>query len=220
MTDKIIKLYCDDREDKKRLAHVERTYPELKPMTLRMDMGDYIYQSENGESVVFEYKTGNDFISSVLDNRIFNQVYELSTHYKYHYVVIAVSDWEYLLNSLKYQAGVHYTLDQVYGAISRVNCYTTVITAKNTSHAFKLMLKQAEKIINTEYPHPRYSVKTENTALNYLTAMRGLGKYAETIVDTLQLHTLNDLFNVTKEELTSIDGIGDKKAESILEKIK
>ena len=39
---------------------------------------------------------------------------------------------------------------------------------------------------------------------------------AKLITDSLNLETVEDLFNVTKEDLTNIKGIGDKIADNIL----
>jgi Holliday junction resolvasome RuvABC DNA-binding subunit len=64
----------------------------------------------------------------------------------------------------------------------------------------------------------KFEKKHKNPAFNYLAyCVYGIsGKKAQSIVNQLGLHTLEDLLYLDEDKLTSIDGIGKKLAERII----
>ena len=83
-------------------------------------------------------------------------------------------------------------------------------------------MKQAQKCLQDKPIVKKFPRKDKNVCFNWLCYCNyGINaKKATAIVETLELHTLSDLQNLTKEQLLSVDGIGEKNAIRILEAIK
>ena len=183
-------------------------------------IGDYIFQDQ----VVFEFKTIPDFIASIQSGRVFNQAINQAENYDYHYVVIQGDEHtraKCLGMSRNWRT---VNIFQYIGAISSLNRYTTVIESYNPyiEEAYYRMLSTATKCLSSKPIVRKFPRKTKNNAFNWLCYCNyGISaKKATAIVETLDLHTLNDLQKITVEELLTVDGIGKKNAENIIEGLK
>ena len=218
--DKIVKLFIDDREDERRQKRVMEYNQEYAPQIKHLKYGDYHYITKKGKRVVWEFKTGSDFLSSIQDNHLHNQVYNMKRHYDYTFVVIQCSDWEYMLQSYKRMTGIDMSLKRVAGVIAYLNCHTTVIQTKTLSNAMYMMKRQSEKIIEDKPLSYKFNRKSENYAENRLNCIHGVSEeIARNIVTTLNLKSERDLMNLTIKDLQSCDGIGIKKSENILRQL-
>jgi len=218
--EKIVKLFCDDREDNRRLNRVMDFNPEYNPQIRHLKYGDYHYITDTGKRVVWEFKTGSDFLSSIQDNHLHNQVYQMKKHYDYTFVMIQVSDWEYLLSSYRRMSGIDVSLKRVAGVIAYLNCHTTVLQCRNMSYALYMMKRQSEKLVEDKPLSYKFNKKSENYAENRLNCIHGISEdITETIIGTLNLKTEQDLMNLTVNDLKLCDGIGIKRAEKIIHDI-
>ena len=205
-----------DNREKKRIKKAVEYYESKNHMISieTLETGDYLFE----DKVVFEYKTYSDAFTSIMDNRLFDESLRQSEAYPYHYVIIVGNDKDRqkALYNL-YKLHIRFTIKQYYGAIARLNTYTNVIYAPNTPKAFKIMECQAEKCLDNKPMIRELNKKTDNPALNILMFLPNI-KYnrAKLIVDNLHLETVEDLFNITKKDLTDIKGIGSKTADNIL----
>jgi ERCC4-type nuclease len=115
------------------------------------------------------------------------------------------------------------TVFQYLGAIASLNRFVTVIESYNPyiEEAYYRMLITAKKSLSDKPIVKKFPRKNKNPAFNYLCyCVYGLNsKRATTIVETLNLHTLNDLTHLTVKDLTKIDGIGEKTAKNIIKSI-
>ena len=111
------------------------------------------------------------------------------------------------------------SLQQIDGAMAEYCTVSTILQAQTQYQAFDLMMRVSGKIIQQKPFRYKYGKKSTNWALNILGGMKGLEKLAENIVRQLDLHTLDDIMNLTKEDLITVDKIGEKKAEKILNNI-
>ncbi len=214
---KIIKLYIDDREDSKRINSVKNSNTKYNPQIKHLKYGDYHYITDTGERIVWEYKTGSDFLSSIQDNHLHNQVYQMKKHYDYTFLMICVSDWEYLLQSYKRVSGVEVTLKRVAGQIAWFNCHTTVVTAKSIPNSIYLMKRQSEKIVDNKPLLYKFNKKDPNYATNRLNCIHGISSELATLItNTLNLQSEEDLMGLSIDDLRIVEGIGYKKAENIL----
>lgn len=181
--------------------------------------GDYIFYKKDTEpqnGVVFEYKTIPDFINSVKEGRIFNQSIDQAQEFVYHSVIIVGNDEEELLS------GMLFNEEHYYGAIDRLSTYTNVRQVPTQERAFKTMLNTAIKCLENKTLFKKYPKNFGNPASRYL-CYNVLGVGEETslkIQHKLKLQNLDDLFKLDLEKLTSVDGVGEKTAEKILETIK
>ena len=210
-----MEIKIDNRENKRIKKATE--YYESKDHIVsveKLDTGDYVFENK----VVFEYKTYSDMFTSIMDNRLFDESLRQIEAYPYHYVIIVGNDKDRQKASYNlYKLNIRFNIKQYYGAVARLNTYTNVIYAPNTPKAFKIMECQAEKCLDNKPMIRELNKKTDNPALNILMFLPDI-KYnrAKLIVDSLHLETVEDLFSITKKDLTDIKGIGDKIADNIL----
>ncbi|MBQ2654066.1 MAG: hypothetical protein IJF83_10960 [Methanobrevibacter sp.] len=215
--DIITQVKIDDREQDRKDYAMEQ-YAPFNPSIEHLDVGDYIFIGENGIEVVVEYKKDGDFLSSVVGetNHLHNQTYDMVTNFEYSFIMIECEDLRGELNNRYYQTGQDISFPQLNGAIAQFNTVSTVLFAQTQYQAFDLMMRQAGKLIMQKPMKYKFGKKTKNSALNYLSAIKGLDKRAEEICNELNLKSLQDLLNLTKEDLTTVNGVGSKKAEMIL----
>ena len=184
-----------------------------------LPIGDYLFDDQ----VVYEYKTIPDFVSSIQDKRIFNEPINQAENYPYHFVIIQGNEAERsrtLAMTRNYQP---VSIFQYLGVISSLNRYTTVIECYSPyiKEAFYRMESQARKCLSSKPIVKKFPRKHKNPAFNYLCyCVYGINtKKAQNIVEQCKLDTLQDLLTLTTEDLTRIDGIGEKTANNIMNSI-
>lgn len=214
-------VIIDDREQD-RVDYALNVYSTLNPIKCHLDVGDYIFESVDGEFVAYEFKEAQDFLNSINSesNHLHNQVYELMTNFDHRFVVVQCEDMRKELNNLYYTTGIDMSLSQINGAIADYNRVATVVICETRYQAFDYMFRQAGKIFRNDEYKWTYGKKTPNSALNYLSAIKGLDKRAEEICNTLDLRTLEDLLNLEIDDLTTVKGVGSKKAEMIIRNLR
>ena len=216
-------IEIDNREKHSRIENAIEYYKELNDIVTvkELQFGDYIFNNQ----VVFELKTISDFVASVQSGRVFNQAIDQSTVYPYHFVIITASDRERrgYFNKLKHLRNTNLYFDnhKYLGAVSRLNTYTTVITASNEKEAFEFMRTQSRKCLDNKHVIKRLKQKTDNPAFNWLMNIKHINDVkAKLIVDNLELETLEDVLNITNNDLQKINGIGSKTAGIVMKSIK
>lgn len=219
-----MKVVIDSREQSRIQSATEYyTQQGLEVEIAELPIGDYLFSNDNGE-VVFEFKLISDFISSIQDNRVFNQAISQSEEYNHHFVIIH-GDLYNRHKCLSMTKNYHpITIYGYLGAIASLNKYTTVIETYNPTiqESYYRMLLQANKCLSTKPVVKKFSKKTKNPALNFLMyTIYGINvKKAQAIVEAYDLKTLSDLQELTIEKLIAVDGIGQKNAERIVEAIR
>ena len=214
------KCLIDSREQS-RIGYAEKFFKKYGASVVELTTGDFIFENENGEQVCFEYKTMNDFFGSVTDGRIFEQTKRMNENFKWSFVVIegTIDDLnkENKRRMIQKNTGKPFSLNQFYGAIARLNCYTTVVQCHNQAQAFNYIEKQVLKIFDDEPLVKHFKNDSDNPALNYLMSINGVGsKTANLIVSEYNINTLKDLIELVESvDLTYIKGIGKKTAENI-----
>lgn len=78
-----------DTREKDRIKSASKYYTKqgLEVEVSELEVGDYIFTDGN-DSVVFEFKTIADFVSSIQDRRVFNQAISQAEEFNHHFVVI------------------------------------------------------------------------------------------------------------------------------------
>ena len=213
-------ITIDSREQSRIQSATE--YYKQQGLTVEVkeeQVGDYIFNNQ----VCFEFKTIPDFVSSIQNGRVFNQAINQSETYDYHYVIIQGDDHtraKALAMSRNYREVTYF---QYLGAIASLNRYTTVIESYSPfiNEAYYRMLITAKKCLNNKPIVKKFPRKDKNPAFNYLCyCIYGVSaKRAKDIVYYCHLKTMEDLFNLTHQDLTKIDGIGDNLADRILNSI-
>lgn len=218
-----MKLLIDSRE-KTRIKQAEDISKDkgIDFDVRRLSSNDYIFIQDN-KTVGFEFKEIRDFVSSVANGKIFRQITESETDYTF----VIISDYRNLDNALF----VHNTyakkpLYSVVGAIARLNTLCDGVWIENTpifTNCFNKMMVQANKCFNTKHYSSKMEVRKtgDSAVINYLSSIKGVSNItALRICGNLNIKTLDDLLKVDKESLVSIDGIGSKTADKIMEALK
>ena len=221
-------IFCTiDSREKERIPYAKRFFDKYMPITAELLTGDFMFDNEDtDEAVIFEYKTMKDFIGSVSDGRIFEQVKRMNDEFNWHFVVLegTIEDLqrENKRRMICKNTGRPFSLTQFYGAIARLNCYTTVVQCHNQAQAFNYMEKQMLKIFDDKPLLKHFKSDADNPALNFLCCINGINyKTAKLIVDEFEVYSLVDLVTVVaNEDLTNINGIGNKTNAKIMEVIK
>ena len=210
-----------DSREKDRVKSASKYFKEqgLEVEVCELEVGDYLFDGK----VVFEFKLISDFVSSIQSGRVFNQSIEMAENYDYRFVMIhgdLATRSKCIAMSRNYR---EVNVFQYIGAISSLNRYVTVLQCYSPfiNESYYTMMTQAKKCLQNKPIVKKFPRKHKNSAMNWLCfCVYGINYItAEKIVKTLNLHTKKDLDNITKEQLTQIEGIGDKTAEKILKEI-
>jgi len=212
-----MKIQISDKEQNRIKSATEYYHKQGHEVEVcNLEIGDYIFQNQ----VVFEFKTIADFVASIQDNRVFNEAINQAENYDYHYVIIQGDEHQRakaLAMSKNYQEVTYYGY---LGAIASLNRYTTVIESYSPfiNEAYYRMMIQSKKCLSTKPIVKKFPRKDKNPAFNYLCyCIYGVNaKRAKDIVHTCHLKTMEDLFNLTHQDLVKINGIGDNLADKIL----
>lgn len=215
----IKEVQIDDRENSRKDYFLNQ-FEELNPSIHHLKYGDYIFVGNNGIKVAYEFKTGEDFISSIDNNpHLHNQVYNMIHTFDYVFVIIECEDLLKIAKKRFYQTGRHMSIQQINGAISTFNTVSTVLFSQSSFQTADLLMRTAGKVIEQKPFMYKFGKKSHNSALNYLSCIHGLDNKAVDIVETLGLRTKKDLDNLTVDDLCKVDGIGEITAMNILAEI-
>jgi DNA excision repair protein ERCC-4 len=214
-----------DSREQSRLKSATKYFEEqgLEVSVEELEIGDYIFSDGNDE-VVFEFKLISDFISSIQEGRVFNQCISQAENFNHHFCIIhgdLATRSKCIAMTKNYR---QVTVFQYISAICSINIYSTVIQVSSPfiNESYYTMMTQAKKCLQNKPIVRKFPRKHKNPAFNWLCYCNyGINaKKATAIIETLNLHTLNDLQQLTIEKLMTVDGIGKKNAEKIIEGIK
>lgn len=212
------KIIIDSREQNNKIRYNTcKEYFKEQGYTVTTEelaTGDYIFNDQ----VVFEFKTWSDFMSSITDNRLFNETISQMEEFKIHFLVLHGTNRDYK------HAMQHNGLEDkhITGAIARLLTYTKIIRGTGTlTDTFELMKVTAEKCLDDKILCKGFGTKSVNNAFNVLCFCVDdiNSERAKAIVNTLGLKTFKDICNLTYEDLIKVHGIGDVLANKIIEAI-
>lgn len=217
-----ITCWIDDREQKRvKPAYEFFTQNKIKTYVVELNIGDYVFKGDNGISVAFEYKTIEDYLSSLSDNRVFNQALDQSNNFDYHFIIIVGSDKQRQKAFDKLYTGRYMTLKEFYGSIGSLVNVTSILQVLNQNHAFHCMEATARHCIDMKPVLKRFKKSRGTPALRLLANnvdRVGL-KTAELICEELGLVSVNDVLSLDFDDLVSVKGVGVKTADSILRQL-
>ena len=214
-----------DSREQDRVKSASKYFKEqgLEVSVEELEIGDYIFTDGTNE-VVFEFKLISDFITSIQDHRVFNQSVEMAENYDYRFVMIhgdLTTRSKCIAMSRNYR---EVNVFQYIGAISSLNRYVTVLQCYSPfiNESYYTMMTQAKKCLQNKPVVKKFPKKHKNPCFNWLAYCNyGISsKKATAIIKTLNLQTLDDLQKLTMDQLTTVDGIGKKNAEKIIEGLK
>lgn len=189
-----------------------------------LDVGDYLFDDQ----VVFEYKEVADFMSSILNESLFNEAANQSLKYPYHYVMIVGDMKDYVKSQWVYSRGrysddypryIMTNYSRYYGALRRLRTFTIPIECSDEKQALYEMLLQSIKCLDGKskfYSNVTRPVQSQDPVDILLTSCKGISiKKANAIRKQHTLNNVYDLMNLTVNDFKLIDGIGDKTANNV-----
>lgn len=193
----------------------------------QLTYGDYLFN----DKVVFEYKILPDFMNSIYDGTLFEEVSNQTDHYDYSFVMVEGEITKYLpsawhsnpIVSRKWQGDFnsYYVsgLKRYYGAIRRLQTGCVVLNRVTEKQCFMEMLLQAQKCLsNKSYGGVKRGLKCNDNIDYFLSGASGTSsKTIEAINKQLIINCLDDLLTLTIGDLMSVDGVGEVKAIKIYE---
>ena len=221
-----MKLQIDNRESNNRIHSACQFFTDYQIEVGSFPVGDFIFD----DRVVFEYKTANDIISSIIDGRVFRQV-ERMKQYPFNYVIV-VGNVSATINerngnywNRKNQVK-QFTVRNYLGALARLQIESRVIHVDNNQQAWTIMDFLVKKLL-TENPNIRGVDRPKATLSDpiatflsciYINDSQRLGiKTAVMIREYLKLENLSDLLAVTYNDLVKVKGVGSKTARRIMD---
>ena len=144
-------ILIDSREKQRKIRAADFYAGKGHSSTIKsLDVGDYVFSDQ----VVFEYKEIGDFMSSVLNESLFNEAMNQALEYDFHYVIVQGNlrtwlddNWKYVNTKWhnRYDKYLHTNLGRYFGALRRLRTFTTPILVDREAKAFDEMLLQAIK---------------------------------------------------------------------------
>ncbi len=207
MQESEVKIYTDIREASSRIPHILRKKCALEEINL--PVGDYLLSKR----VCAERKTTNDFLQSLIDGRLFNQIKELKSNFKNPLIIIEGDTLFYEDRKIHPNA--------IRGALAAiaVDFSIPILWTRNQLETAEMLFSIAkrEQLDNKKSVAIRGKKKTRsmNELQEYLIA--GLPKISNEKSKKLLKHfgTPEKIFTATEEDLQRVDGIGDILAKKI-----
>ncbi|NJE02629.1 DEAD/DEAH box helicase [Thermococcus sp. MV11] len=201
-----IVVYVDSRELRSGVPKLLKELgAEVEVRTL--DVADYVVSEEVG----IERKSANDFIQSIIDGRLFDQVERLKRAYEKPMIIIE--------GELYGVRNVH--PNAIRGAIAAVTLDWGVpilfSSGKEETASFIYLLAKREQEERKKEVRLRSEKKALTLAERQRLIVEGLPNVSATLAKRLLKHfgNVERVFTATEEELKEVEGIGEKKAREI-----
>jgi Fanconi anemia group M protein len=201
-----LRIVIDYREKSSGLIDLLKS--ENVKITLRkISYGDYII---NG-SVAIERKTARDFLISIMDGRLFNQISKLK-----RYCINPIL----LVEGNPFKTGLSMDDMAIRGALISAQAiwYIPVILSRTKEETKDIMVmigKQEEACMDVV--PLRHGYRPRRLKSKQLFILQGLPKVGPTMAKRLLVHfkTVSNVINATVEDLMKVEGIGKVSAEKI-----
>jgi Fanconi anemia group M protein len=201
-------VYADDRENKvaKELSRMDAIVKKK-----RLDVADFLVS----ERTAIERKEAKDFVDSIVDNRLFEQIQSL---HQFENPVLVIEG-----KDLYSHRDIH--PNAIRGAMASIAIDHSISILwsneiKGTAELLESLAKREQEENDKEVAvRGGKSPKTEKELQEFVVA--GLPDVNTKIARRLlkEFGTIQEVFTATEEELKNVEGIGEKKAESIRELI-
>ena len=204
-------MTADYREKKSRI--VQKLQEKGVTVLLKsLPVADYIVSSRTG----IELKSVQDFVDSLIDGRMFEQVHTLKKSFERPLIIIEGTGDIYSTRNIHPNAirGLLITITVTYG-IPILFTKTT----EETTELFLSILKKETEYSSMTYTSHKAKPETIREQQEYIVnSLPGIG--IQTTRKILEKYkTIQKVMNATKEELETIEGIGTTTAQKIKEVI-
>ncbi len=203
-----VKIIADYREKASPVIKALFSEPDVEIEMTNLEMGDYVIS----EDVCVEFKTKEDFLNSLIDNRLFNQVINLTNRYKKPLIIVQGLEDLFSLRNINKNAirglllslALDYRIPIIFTANPKDTAKYLLLIARNE----QLNLKKSIAL-HTKKP------RTIKEVQEYIVS--SLPNIGSTLSIPLLKHfkTIKNLANSDIDELLKIENIGPEKAKTI-----
>ena len=205
MNERVI-IYADNREGNSRILNILKDRCDLREKQL--PVADYLLS----KSVAVERKTSSDFISSIVDGRLFKQMSELKENFKTPLLILEG-------NPLANERKIH--PNAIRGALASISLDfgIPIIKTENNLETAEMLLAIAKR---------EQITKNKSIAIRGRKKARSMNHRQELLIAGLpQINTLTakkllkhfgspeNIFAASREDLETVDGVGPKMAKRI-----
>jgi len=214
------KLIIDSRESSKLFECVESEAKKLMLITEKqwLEIGDYVYGD-----VCFEAKSSIDFLQSVINQRLWNQVDNMDRYFEHCIVIIHGSIFEAMEYPKYTKMNISKSMlqNKFYGAIGKLTLDTDckVFWVESPSKAAKIITTICKmRPIQRDALKPSLlkRITTEDLRLDMLLTIKGV---SETKAKRLirEFGSIMEIGEASAGELSKIEGIGLTVAQRIID---
>jgi Fanconi anemia group M protein len=203
-----IKIIVDTREMRSKI--VKKLFElGVKIENQMLDVGDFVLS----ESVCVERKTVSDFLQSIIDGRIFQQLEQLSTHYEKPVIILEGHKDIYAERMMHPNA--------IRGALASIAIDFRVPIIKSESEEetalFLYTIASREQIDKKTDVRIRGERKPQTDSFMQEYLVTGLPGVGRGIAQNLLRHfrTVEKVFTATEKELKEVEKVGKEKAKRI-----
>ncbi|MCJ7478560.1 MAG: DEAD/DEAH box helicase [Candidatus Nanohaloarchaeota archaeon QJJ-7] len=200
-------IIADDRENK---VMKELSRKDVKVRSQRLEVGDFLVS----DRAAVERKKAEDFVSSIIDNRLFPQLRSLAGQFERPVLLLEGED-------LHGHRDIH--PNAVRGALSSavLDFDIPVLWSSGLEETSELLIslarrEQEDQDRSVDLRGER-SPKTEKELQEYLVA--GLPKVSNTLAERLleRFGSVKEVFSASETDLKDVEGIGEEKASRIVD---
>jgi ERCC4-related helicase len=202
-----LKVYADTREKGSKIIELlseDGFFIELK----RLDVGDYILSKDVG----VEFKTRQDFVDSLIDGRLLEQIKSLKKTYQKPLIVVEGTEDIYGMRNIHPNAirGLMATIALSYGIPI---LFTT--DSKDTAELLSIIAKREQETGDKEFSPHSTKPKTDKEIQEYVVS--SLPNVGGALAKDLlrRFKTIKTIINATEDELQEVANLGKKKASDI-----
>ena len=199
-------VYADSREgNSKVIRHL--TEMEIDVKISSMAVGDYQVSDE----VVIERKTASDFVSSIIDKRLFKQARELTEEFKKPIIILEGDD---IYNGMIHPNAIRGTI-----AALAIDFRISIIPTRNAQDTAAMIKRIAVREQNGE--KIPISIRTDKKPVTLmeqqLFIVESLPNIGPVNAKNLLKHfgSVSNVFNASESDLQEVEGIGKKTAKEI-----
>ena len=203
-----VKISVDHREKASGLIDL-LAKEEVRVEVKKLSHGDYIIN----DSITIERKTSRDFLLSIIDGRLFNQLSNLKKH---------CSNPIMLIEGNPYETDLGFDPGAIKGALlsTQVIWYIPIVysRSKEDTRDILLMIGKQDETYTDVIPL-RGGYRPKRLKSRQLFILQGLPKVGPTMAKKLlgQFGSVSNVMNATTEDLMKVEGIGKVTAEKIRE---
>lgn len=205
-----IVIFADTREQASKIIK-ELTKKEAKIIVKQLDVGDFIVSNE----IVIERKTIEDFLTSITDGRLFNQLINMSNNYEKPVLLLEGNiDEIYTLREIHKNAimGIISSIATTY-RIPIINTKDIYESADYIYHIAKREQEKNEKPIKIRIG--KKGLTPEEQQQYILEGFPMIGpQMAKTLLN--KFGTIKNIMNTTEKELIQLPNMGEIKAKKLL----